>query len=92
MKGDLVPLALTDRRIAVLKTIAATIPWRLRAQLTQRLASLPPLLRRCQVSIESECVAIQVIEGKLTRPPCSIINAVRSALDTTLPIFVEERV
>jgi len=42
MKGDLVPLALTDRRIAVLKTTAATIPWSLRAQLTQRLAPAAP--------------------------------------------------
>jgi hypothetical protein len=35
-----VPLALTDRQIAELNTIAATIPRRLRAGFTQRLAEL----------------------------------------------------
>ena len=34
------PIALTDRQIAELKTIAATIPRRLRDQFTQRLAEL----------------------------------------------------
>jgi len=34
------PLALTDQQIAELKTIAATIPRRLRAVFTQRLAEL----------------------------------------------------
>ena len=36
---------------------------------------------------KGKCVAIQ-IEGELARPLWSIVNAVGSALDATLPIFV----
>src|SRR5215831_4001289 len=42
--------------------------------------------------IEGKCVAIQVIEGKFARSPRCILDFVGSAPDTTLPIFIEERV
>jgi len=40
----------------------------------------------------SKSVAIQIIEGEFARAPLSIVNAIGSALDATLPVFVEKRV
>ena len=42
--------------------------------------------------VEGKSVAIQIIEGELARPPRSIANAIGSALDATLPVFIEKRV
>lgn len=50
------------------------------------------LLPACEAAIESECVAIQIVEAELARPPRSIVHAVRSALYATLPVGAEKRV
>jgi hypothetical protein len=43
-----------------------------------------------QVAVERECVTIQVVKSKLPCPPSGIADAVGTALDTTLPVFVEQ--
>src|SRR5262249_44279317 len=57
-----------------------------------KLGRLRPLLRVGQVAVEGQSVAVQIIERELARPPWSIANAIGTACDATLPVFVEERV
>src|SRR5712672_2287415 len=57
-----------------------------------KLRRMPPLLRACQIPVEGKSVAIQIIEGEFARPPRSIANAIGSALEASLPVFVEKRV
>src|SRR5215472_10296391 len=54
------------------------------------LPTLSPLLRGCQIPVEGKSVAIQIVESEFARSPLSIVNLVRTAVDATLPIFVEE--
>src|SRR5215467_5884821 len=54
------------------------------------LRTLSPLLRGCQIPLEGKSVAIQSVESEFARSPLSIVNLVRTAVDATLPIFVEE--
>ena len=56
----------------------------------QQTLRILPLLRACQIPVEGKCVAIQIIESELARPPRSVVDAVGSALDATLPVFAEE--
>ena len=57
-----------------------------------KLRRMPPLLRACQIPVEGKSVAIQIIEGEFARPPRSIAKAIGSALEASLPVFVEKRV